>query len=585
LEPTKDAAGSYDRTVTWTLEKSVSPASHSGYAGDTFDSTWTVVADKTEVSDNYKVTGSISIYNPAAIPQTFSVSDVLDDGTEASVTCDIYTIPAGGTASCTYTALPAGGEATLNTATVSAAGNPDQTATADVSFTENLIGYDSGILADERFDFEQEISGDTTVTFDETFECSTDPADYGTTGSYSFFEINEATLNGNIDLSDDARVDVECMGYEQLTVSKTAATSFTRTHDWSIDKTVETEFGYEHDGLPKIWLYVDGAGDETATWTVDVSYEGFEDSDFEVFGQIEIENSGTLDAVITSVDDLLFDTTIHVTCEVAFPYPLPVGDTLTCSYDEDLEGKIEGKNTVNVTTEVRTYSADADVTWGDPASEVDASVTIKDVSDLLGEVELGTVTAPNSGQFTYDKRFAWADYGADGGGDYIYDNTASIVETGEYAAAALKVNVQRYLYETAFAKGEAAECFLDHGFKRWGWTNPILPGAYTWDLWAGAAQCDTNNGVLVGSVTVEYLLDEADGNYYVTVTYNVESPYLLDETHVYAGYDMFPQELRGKRSVDTVAPGQYYNAGPFDGSEIYVIAHAVVGIPDPDFGP
>jgi hypothetical protein len=45
---------------------------------------------------------------------------------------------------------------------------------------------------------------------------------------------------------------------------------------------------------------------------------------------------------------------------------------------------------------------------------------------------------------------------------------------------------------------------------------------------------------------------------------------------------MFPADKRGR---PTVAPGQYYNASPFDGSEVYVIAHAVVGIPDPDFGP
>jgi hypothetical protein len=34
--------------------------------------------------------------------------------------------------------------------------------------------------------------------------------------------------------------------YEELTVSKTAETSYIRTHEWSIDKSVDTEFGYEH---------------------------------------------------------------------------------------------------------------------------------------------------------------------------------------------------------------------------------------------------------------------------------------------------------------------------------------------------
>lgn len=46
---------------------------------------------------------------------------------------------------------------------------------------------------------------------------------------------------------------------------------------------------------------------------------------------------------------------------------------------------------------------------------------------------------------------------------------------------------------------------------------------------------------------------------------------------------MFPQVQRGRNIVDTVAPGQYYNDVPFNG-DIYVIAHAVVGIPDTFFG-
>jgi hypothetical protein len=367
--------------------------------------------------------------------------------------------------------------------------------------------------------------------------------------------------------------------FEELTVSKTANTSYTRTHKWSIDKSVETEFGYEHEGFPKIWLYIDGSGDETATWTVDVGYEGYEDSGFNVSGDITIENTGTLDAVITEISDVLAGTGISVDCGdgVAFPHTLGVGSTLICSYDVDVDGKISGDNEVDVTTEVRTYSAKKVLTWGEPTSEVDASVTIQDDSDLFGVQTLGTFTAPNGGQFTYDKAFAWGDYGPYGGGDYVYDNIATIVETGQSADATLKVNVQRYLYETAFAKGDDAICFIGEGFDRWGWTNPILPDTYTWDLWAGAGQCDTSKGILVGSVTVVY---GGDGN--VTVTYNVDSPYLLDETHVYAGYDMFPADKRGRL---TVAPGKYYNAGPFDGSEVYVIAHAVVGIPDPDFGP
>ncbi len=368
-----------------------------------------------------------------------------------------------------------------------------------------------------------------------------------------------------------------CPGLEELTVTKTAVTYFERTHEWDIDKEIETEKGYELEGFPKIWLYIDGSGDEMATWTVDVTYKGYEDHAFNVSGDITIENTGTLDAVITSVDDVLAGTPIDVDCGVTFPYTLEVGETLICTYDED--GYVEGFNEVTVTTEVDEYFADAEIIWGDPDEEFNKTVTIKDISDIFGEVTLGTVTAPNDAQFTYTKDFAWEDYGADDCGSFTYDNTATIVETEQSASATLKVNVQCFIYETAYAKGDDAVCFIPY-FNNWGWTNPIEPGEYTWDLWAGAAQCDTDKGTLVGSVTVVY---NDDG--YVTVEYDMDAAYVLDETHVYAGYDMFPQVQRGPRTVDTVAPGQYYNDSPFDGSQVYVIAHAVVGMPDPDFGP
>jgi hypothetical protein len=365
---------------------------------------------------------------------------------------------------------------------------------------------------------------------------------------------------------------------EELTVDKTAETSFTREHKWDITKSVDTENGYTHEGFPKIWLYVDGSGDETATWTVDVTYEGYEDYGHNVSGDITIENTGTVTAVITAVDDVLGGTSIDVDCGVTFPYGLPVGETLICTYDED--GYVTDSNIVTVTTERDDYSASADIIWGGPTTEIDKTVNIEDISDLFGTVVLGSVTAPNGATFTYDKAFTWDGYGADLCGDYLYDNTATIVETGQSADATLKVNVQCYVYESAWAEGSGegvnAEPFCDT-FSNWGWTNQIGPGTYTgWTLWAAAGQCDPSKGLDVGTVDVDY-----GGDGFVVVTYNLNSPYILKETHVYVDVEPFPFNPSGP----TTAPGQYYNASPFGGEDVYVIAHAVVGIPDPAFGP
>jgi len=359
--------------------------------------------------------------------------------------------------------------------------------------------------------------------------------------------------------------------YEELTVTKSAHTTFTREHFWDIAKKVETEKGAEHEGFPKVWLFIDGSGNESATWTVDVTYQGYTDSGWNVSGDITIENTGSLDAVITAVDDVLAGAPIDVDCGVEFPYTLPVGETLTCTYSED--GYVEGFNEVTVKTERDEYCDDAEIVWGDPTTEINKTVTVNDISDLFGEKELGTVTAPDNAQFTYEKSFEWADYGQAHCGDYSYGNTATIVETGQSASAMLKVNVQCYVYETAFAKGNGAHCFIPD-FSRWGWTNPIAPGTHTMELWAAAGQCDTSKGTLVGSVTVHY-----NGGF--DVIYNVDPPYLLEETHVYAGGTKYPMIRQGKNLVPTVAPGQYYIASPYN----YVIAHAVVGLPDPKFGP
>jgi uncharacterized repeat protein (TIGR01451 family) len=131
-------------------------------------------------------------------------------------------------------------------------------------------------------------------------------------------------------------------------------------------------------------------------------------------------------------------------------------------------------------------------------------------------------------------------------------------------------DVLQPVFQTAYAKGDAAVCFIDLGANNWGWVNGngsayILPGEYTWPMWAGAGQCDTSNGTLVGTVTVNY--DGTD----VSVSFDIDPQYILGDTHVYAGYDQIPP--------GSFSPGQYQVYSPFDGSAIYIIVHAVVGIP------
>jgi hypothetical protein len=185
---------------------------------------------------------------------------------------------------------------------------------------------------------------------------------------------------------------------EKITVSKTAVTSYSRKHNWTINKWVQTEKGLttgEHN-VPKIWLYPDHSGDETASWYVDVNYSGFVDSGRTVSGNITIVNTGDLDAVTETVNDIMGSTSVNVELNVELPYTLAVNETLIGTYS--VTGFNHGSNEVTVTTAKGLYYGSAELIWGEPESEFNHTVSIKDVSDIRryndGRIKYSLCNAP-----------------------------------------------------------------------------------------------------------------------------------------------------------------------------------------------
>ncbi len=145
--------------------------------------------------------------------------------------------------------------------------------------------------------------------------------------------------------------------------------------------------------------------------------------------------------------------------------------------------------------------------------------------------------------------------------------------------------------ETAYAFYEKG-CFLDDDFKRWGWViGPLNTEVFEYKedkflIYAGAGQCSTEKGDLIGTIHVEGV----DGVLYIDYHINPDSEYLFTETHLYVGSDKYPTLPNGK---PTVAPGKYnYQHDLGDGAsddyyeieikdlseDFYIIAHAVVCI-------
>jgi hypothetical protein len=288
-------------------------------------------------------------------------------------------------------------------------------------------------------------------------------------------------------------------GTEKLSVKKTAVTHYTRTHFWSIKKSVDPM---------AFWLYVNGSGDGKATWTVDLKYEGKQDSDHKISGQIIIKNTGSLTAVVTNVFDELAGAAIPVNCPGGLPYSLGIGAELICSYSQD--GYVTGTNEVTVTTEKATYGASAEINWGGPSKEINKDVTVTDESDLFGNETLGTSSAPEGTQFEYDKEFKWADYGREKCGDYTYNNTARVIGDNNvilaYDTAKVDVHVQCMIFrgETAWAANGDVPLqlrYTDQG----NWATYVEYAAKTTTLFAGQTKnvgMVTFSAVSGGKVTI-----------------------------------------------------------------------------------
>jgi hypothetical protein len=233
------------------------------------------------------------------------------------------------------------------------------------------------------------------------------------------------TENGNTSNypSDSGFEEWKVKNYPYVTVSKTADATFTRTFNWTIDKSV----------TPDTWdLFRGDTG--TSQYTVSVDKDSGTDSDAAVSGTITIDNPGELDAVITSVDDVVsgVPTTADVDCGVTFPYTLAAGGTLECTYSADLPDPTDQTNTATVILEAgTTFTGTAAVDFGDPTTVVNDSIHVTDsVEGALGEF-----TGDDS--VTYEKTFACdADEGT-------HDNTATIDELPDQSASA-SVDVNCY---------------------------------------------------------------------------------------------------------------------------------------------
>jgi len=116
--------------------------------------------------------------------------------------------------------------------------------------------------------------------------------------------------------------------------------------------------------------------------------------------------------------------------------------------------------------------------------------------------------------------------------------------------------------ETAWAYGEEVVASPnnevdDNSSNAWGWTNYFRETTgfpVELALWAAAGQNNTDNGFLVGTVTVDLVDDCVTVDYLIT---NTDQDYMITEAHLWIGNTPLPIVKQGKKLVLTSAPGQF----------------------------
>jgi hypothetical protein len=423
LDVSKTADTTFTRTFGWTIDKSVVPETWDLFTGDSGTSEYTVAVTKDAGTDsNWVVSGTVSIENNTPFAATVTgVTDSISGFGAVTVDCGVtfpHALAAGADLECTYsTALPDGTSRT-NTATVTTSGSVGGgSGDADVTFGDPTTLVNDTINVDDTFAGDLGSFSDSgSAAYSRTFTCDEDEGQHDNTAT--IVETGQ---------SDSASVTVNCYA---LTVIKDADPSFTRTWDWTIEKTADqTNLLLSEGQLFTVNYQV----------TVDTTST---DSNHAVSGKIAVNNPAPIDAVLNGVSDIVSPAIVAtVDCGVTFPYTLVAGGTLDCTYTADLPDDADRTNTATATLQNHDYDSDeigtpsgttdfsgsANVSFSDaPDVELDECIDVSDTN--VGD--LGTVCAGDAPQtFNYSLSFG-ANPEADvvlECGDNSHDNTASFV--------------------------------------------------------------------------------------------------------------------------------------------------------------
>jgi len=225
----------------------------------------------------------------------------------------------------------------------------------------------------------------------------------------------------------------------QVTVTKTAGTTYERVWKWSVDKNGDTGTLTLAPGQTK-----------SVAYSVVVTNTGTQDRNFRVAGTITVANTGTVPATVNGIADVDdFGPADQVGCGT-LPRTLAVGETLSCSYNQAVASPTLGTTYQNTATaSVANPAGGADLSFSggapfsfdgaNPSLRVDECVNVSDT--FAGSGVSGTVCAVASPKvYTYTRTFGPGRIG-DCGTTVAFPNTAAATGTETNASDGWSVAV------------------------------------------------------------------------------------------------------------------------------------------------
>jgi hypothetical protein len=183
---------------------------------------------------------------------------------------------------------------------------------------------------------------DYRILFPETIfpddpECEYDPSNT-TCMKWMIFDVNFGAPEGDY-VTGSTFEELSTIRRPYIAVTKDAVPSYDRQHFWDLTKAVDPDFCsvFPGEDCPAPFDY-----------TIQAVYKDNEDLNHKVTGAITIENPSEDDVQITAVTDQVGSLgSVTPVCGVDFPYTLPAGGQLVCTYELELVGEIPAGTLTN----------------------------------------------------------------------------------------------------------------------------------------------------------------------------------------------------------------------------------------------